>query len=43
MRRGLADMYEQDGRFAENIDKYGKGLTPFLAAAIRENAKSHGS
>jgi MerR family transcriptional regulator, thiopeptide resistance regulator len=43
MHRGLADMYEQDSRFAGNIDKYGVGLTPFLAAAIRENAKSHGS
>jgi len=35
----LAAMYEQDRRFAENIDKYGAGLTPFLARAIRENAK----
>lgn len=43
MHRALADMYEQDSRFAGNIDKYGVGLTPFLAAAIRENAKSHGS
>jgi DNA-binding transcriptional MerR regulator len=43
MHRGLADMYEQDSRFAGNIDKYGAGLTPFLAAAIRENAKRHGS
>jgi hypothetical protein len=32
-------MYEQDRRFSENIDKYGVGLTPFLASAIRENAK----
>jgi len=38
MHRRLADMYEHDPRFAENIDKYGAGLTPFLAAAIRENA-----
>jgi MerR family transcriptional regulator, thiopeptide resistance regulator len=38
MHRGLADMYEQDSRFAENIDKHGAGLTPFLAAAIRANA-----
>jgi MerR family transcriptional regulator, thiopeptide resistance regulator len=36
---GLADGYEQDPRFAENIDKYGAALTPFLAAAIRANAK----
>lgn len=38
MHRGLADMYEHDARFAENIDKHGAGLTPFLAAAIRANA-----
>jgi hypothetical protein len=36
-------MYEQDPRFAENIDKHAAGLTPFLAAAIRENARRHGS
>lgn len=42
MHRSLATMYEQDRRFAENIDKYGAGLTPFLASAIRENAKRHG-
>jgi DNA-binding transcriptional MerR regulator len=39
---GLADMYEQDRRFAENIDKFGADLTPFLAAAIRANARRHG-
>ena len=38
MHCGLADMYEADTRFAQNIDRYGKGLTPFLAAAIRANA-----
>ena len=43
MHRGLATMYEQDSRFAGNIDKYGPGLSPFLAAAIRENAKRHGA
>jgi MerR family transcriptional regulator, thiopeptide resistance regulator len=42
MHRNLATMYEQDGRFAANIDKYGEGLSPFLAGAIRENAKRHG-
>jgi DNA-binding transcriptional MerR regulator len=42
MHRRLADMYEQDARFAENIDKHGTGLTPFLAAAIRENANRTG-
>ncbi|MCG8504762.1 MAG: MerR family transcriptional regulator [Sphingomonadales bacterium] len=35
---GLADMYEADRRFADNIDKHGKGLTKFLAASIRANA-----
>ena len=35
MHCGLAAMYETDLRFAENIDKHGKGLTPFLSAAIR--------
>jgi DNA-binding transcriptional MerR regulator len=38
----LADGYEADGRFAENIDKFGAGLTPFLSAAIRANARRHG-
>ena len=42
MHRGLADMYEADQRFAQNIDKYGAGLTPFLAAAIRANAQRTG-
>lgn len=40
---GLADMYEADPRFAANIDKFGAGLTPFLAAAIRANARRHGA
>ena len=39
MHRGLADMYETDQRFAQNIDKFGEGLTPFLSAAIRANAE----
>jgi hypothetical protein len=38
MHRGLADLYEADARFAQNIDRHGKGLTAFLAAAIRANA-----
>lgn len=42
MHRALAAMYEQDPRFAENIDKHGAGLTPLLVAAIRENARRHG-
>lgn len=43
IHRGLAGMYEQDRRFAENIEKYGAGLTRFLAQAVRENAKRHGA
>jgi DNA-binding transcriptional MerR regulator len=39
MHAGLADLYEADARFAANIDKHGAGLTPFLAAAIRANAR----
>jgi DNA-binding transcriptional MerR regulator len=35
---GLADLYESDTRFADNIDKYAVGLTAFLSAAIRANA-----
>jgi DNA-binding transcriptional MerR regulator len=42
MHRGLADHYEADARFAENIDRFGAGLTAFLAAAIRANASRHG-
>lgn len=38
MHTRLADMYEADPRFAENIDKAAAGLTPFLSAAIRANA-----
>jgi DNA-binding transcriptional MerR regulator len=39
MHADLADGYEADSRFAENIDKLGAGLTPFLSAAIRANAR----
>jgi DNA-binding transcriptional MerR regulator len=39
MHCGLADLYENDARFAANIDKHGEGLTAFLAAAIRANAE----
>ncbi len=35
MHRGLADMYEADARFRENIDRHGAGLTAWLVAAIR--------
>ncbi len=37
MHGRLADMYEADTRFRENIDRYGAGLTAWLAAAIRAN------
>jgi hypothetical protein len=39
MHARLGDMYEADSRFAANIDKFGEGLTAFLVAAIRENAR----
>jgi DNA-binding transcriptional MerR regulator len=39
MHCGLADMYEADQRFQENIDKHAAGLTTFLSAAIRANAQ----
>ncbi len=38
LHRELAGLYGQDPRYAQNIDKYGAGLTPFLTAAIRANA-----
>jgi len=41
MHAGLADMYEADQRFADSMDKYGAGLTTFLSAAIRANARRH--
>lgn len=31
----LADMWEADDRFRSNIDKFGDGLTPWVAAAVR--------
>ena len=39
MHANLADLWEADPRFAENIDKHGAGLTPYLAAAVRANAR----
>ena len=39
MHQGLASMYESDDRFRQSIDKYGEGLTTFLAEAIRANAE----
>ena len=41
MHTNLAEMWVADGRFAENIDKHGEGLTPFLAEAVRANARRH--
>ena len=40
MHAGLADLWEADPRFAESIDAHGEGLTPWLAAAVRANAKA---
>ena len=42
MHRGLASMYESDGRFRRGIDQHGKGLAAFLAEAIRANAAHRG-
>jgi MerR family transcriptional regulator, thiopeptide resistance regulator len=42
MHARLADLYEQDERFAQSIDKGHPGLTPFLAQAIRTNARRAG-
>jgi DNA-binding transcriptional MerR regulator len=43
MHRGLADLYETDQRFRDNIDKHGApGLTTFLSASIRANAQRSG-
>lgn len=39
MHGRLADLWEADDRFRTNIDKHGKGLTAFLAAAVRANAR----
>lgn len=39
MHCGLADLWEADRRYADNIDKHGPGLTEYLAAAVRANAK----
>jgi len=39
MHARLAELYEADPRFAETIDRHGAGLTGYLAAAIRANAR----
>jgi DNA-binding transcriptional MerR regulator len=38
----IADGYDADTRFAQNIDRFGSGLTPFLSAAMRANACRNG-
>ena len=43
MHCGLADLYEADSRFAASIDAHGQGLTKYLVAAIRANAKRAGA
>lgn len=35
---GLGQMYVDDSRFTENIDKYGEGLSAFLAQAMKHYA-----
>ncbi len=42
MHTNLADLWEADARFAESIDQHGAGLTAFLAAAVRANARRPG-
>lgn len=39
MHVGLADMYEADARFSAFFEKYAEGLTGFVSAAIRANAR----
>jgi hypothetical protein len=39
MHANLADLWEGDARFAARIDAHAEGLTPFLAAAVRANAR----
>jgi DNA-binding transcriptional MerR regulator len=44
MHARLADMWEADRRYGDSIDKHGgAGLTKFLAAAVRANARRAGS
>ncbi len=42
MHAGLADLFESDARFSNNINKSGDGLAAFMAAAIRANARREG-
>jgi DNA-binding transcriptional MerR regulator len=41
MHRGLGELYVNDPRFTENIDKAGKGLAAFMREAFRANAERH--
>ncbi len=38
MHAGLADLYEQDARFAATINRWGENLSSYLSASIRYNA-----
>jgi DNA-binding transcriptional MerR regulator len=40
MHAKLADMWESDQRFVDNIDRYGAGLTPWIAGAVRAASKA---
>ncbi|HKU55102.1 MAG TPA: MerR family transcriptional regulator, partial [Rhizomicrobium sp.] len=40
MHATLADMWEADSRFEENIDRHGQGLTRWLAKAVRAAASA---
>jgi hypothetical protein len=42
MQTGWADGYESDRRFAETVYDVGAGLTPYLSAAMRANARRCG-
>jgi DNA-binding transcriptional MerR regulator len=39
MHCGLANLWEADRRYSDSIDKFGAGLTEYLAAAVRANAQ----
>lgn len=41
MHTGLADLWEADERYAASMDAHGAGITAFLAAAVRANARQH--
>jgi DNA-binding transcriptional MerR regulator len=43
MHAALADLYDSDARFAQNIDKHRRGLTAFLSAAIKTVSQGAGT